>query len=170
MRDLNSIIIEGNLTRDPEFRETPKGTPVCMFSLASNRYYRTDEDTRQEVSFFNVETWSRVAESCNEYLKKGRGVRVVGRLKQDRWVNQEGQNCDRIKIVAEHVDFKPQFKKAQDRDAEEAAGAVEGAEDHTADQAEEDTAAVEVAASTLDTDEVAAAKVKKKDQDLLKAV
>jgi len=150
MRDLNSIIIEGNLTRDPEYRETPKGTPVCMLSLASNRYYKLNDETREEVSFFNIETWARVAESCNEYLKKGRGVRVVGRLKQDRWVNQEGQNCDRVKIVAEHVDFKPMFKKtSEDSEQKVPAGVSQDA----------------------DEDEVAAAKAEEgKDEDLLEAV
>lgn len=169
MRDMNSIILEGNLTRDPEYRETPKGTPVCMFSVASNRYYKVDDEPRQEVSFFNVETWARVAESCNEYLKKGRGVRVVGRLKQDRWVNQEGQNCDRIKIVAEHVDFKPLFKKTQDTGTEAA-----DAESANENQAEVAAESPDTAEAAKDADELAAARGKgkrrSKDDDLLEAV
>ncbi|HDQ13871.1 MAG TPA: single-stranded DNA-binding protein [Sediminispirochaeta sp.] len=112
MNNLNSIIIEGNLTRDPEYKETPKGTPVCQLSVASNRFYKVDDEQRKEVSFFIVETWAKLAETCREYLRKGRGVRVVGRLKQDRWTTQEGQNRERVKIVAEHVEFKPQFKKS----------------------------------------------------------
>ncbi|MFW5712349.1 MAG: single-stranded DNA-binding protein [bacterium] len=119
MNSLNSIIVEGNLTRDPEYRLTPKGTAVCMFSLASNRYYKVNEETQQETSFFNVETWAKLAESCNQYLNKGRGVRVIGRLKQDRWTNKEGQNREKIKIVAEHIDFKPQFKKFQEQEETE---------------------------------------------------
>ncbi len=169
MRDMNSIILEGNLTRDPEYRETPKGTPVCMFSVASNRYYKVDDEPRQEVSFFNVETWARVAESCNEYLKKGRGVRVVGRLKQDRWVNQEGKNCDRIKIVAEHVDFKPMFKKTQDAGTE--AADAESSDDRQAEIAAEAPGDEETGVAS---DELAAergkGKNKKKDEDLLEAV
>lgn len=111
MNSLNSILVEGNLTRDPELKKTPKGTSVCSFSVASNRYFRQDEETQKEVSFFNVETWAGLAETCMEHLNKGRGVRVVGRLKQDRWVDQDGKNHDKIKIVAEHVEFKPVFSK-----------------------------------------------------------
>jgi single-strand DNA-binding protein len=78
--------------------------------LASNRYFKQDEETQKEVSFFEVTTWARLAEVCGEYLKKGRGVRVVGRLKQDRWTNPEGQGRSKIQIVAEHVEFKPRLK------------------------------------------------------------
>jgi single-strand DNA-binding protein len=118
MNNLNSIIIEGNLTRDPELTNTPKGTPVCNFSVASNRFYKQDNERKKEVSFFNVETWARTAENCGEYLEKGRGVRVVGRLKQDRWLAKDGSNRERVKIVAEHVEFKPQFKQG-DKPSEE---------------------------------------------------
>jgi len=111
MNNLNSILIEGNLTRDPILSETPKGTSVCNFSLASNRFFKQEEELQKEVSFFDVESWARLAENCGEHLLKGRGVRVVGRLKQDRWQDKEGNPRSKIKIVAEHVEFKPQFKK-----------------------------------------------------------
>lgn len=119
MNNLNSIIIEGNLTRDPEYHNTPKGTPVCTFSVASNRYYKKNDEQQQEVSFISVETWAKIADSCNQYLHKGRGVRVVGRLKQDRWVGEDGKNRDRIKVVAEHVDFKPVFSKNGGKQSQE---------------------------------------------------
>jgi single-strand DNA-binding protein len=95
---------------DPELKYTQKGAAVCSFSLASNRYFKQDEETQKEVSYFDVSTWSRLAEVCGEYLKKGRGVRVVGRLKQDRWTSPEGQGRSKVSIVAEHVEFKPQLK------------------------------------------------------------
>ncbi|MCA1755424.1 MAG: single-stranded DNA-binding protein [Spirochaeta sp.] len=113
MNSLNSILVEGNLTRDPELRTTPKGTPVCSFSVASNRFFRQNEETQKEVSFFDVEVWSGLAERCGENLNKGRGVRVVGRLKQDRWTDGEGQNHTRVKIVGEHVEFRPVFSKSE---------------------------------------------------------
>ena len=91
MNSLNSILLEGNLTKDPQLSKTPKGTPVCTFSVASNRYYKQDDEGVNEVSFFDVEVWSRLAETCGEHLTKGRGVRVVGRLKQDRWEDPEGR-------------------------------------------------------------------------------
>ncbi len=124
MNNLNSILIEGNLTKDPKLSETPKGTPVCTFGLASNRYYKPkDGEPQTEVSFFDVEAWAKLGEVCSEYLVKGRGVRVVGRLKQDRWSDKEGNPVSRVKIVAEHIEFKPNFK-AKDGE-EELAGTEE---------------------------------------------
>ena len=131
MNSLNSIMVEGNLTRDPELSATPKGTAVCTFGLASNRYYKVDEEMQQEVSFFEVETWARLAERCGEQLEKGRGVRVVGRLKQDRWSDKEGNPRSKVKIVADHVEFRPPRKKQDENEA-------------TADEAVEDDAAAEV--------------------------
>jgi len=111
MNNLNSILIEGNMVREPLLRTTPKGTPVCTFSLASNRYFRQDSGMEKEVSFFEVETWAKLAEACNNLGKKGRGVRVVGRLKQDRWTGNDGKQRSKISIIAEHVEFRPELKK-----------------------------------------------------------
>ncbi len=111
MNNLNSILIEGNMVRDPTFRSTPKGTPVCTFAVASNRFLKQDNGTEKEVSFFDVETWSRLAENCGNLGHKGRGVRVVGRLKQDRWTGTDGKQHSKIKIIAEHVEFRPDFKR-----------------------------------------------------------
>ena len=119
MNSLNSILIEGNLTRDPELKSTPKGTPVCSFAVASNRFYKQDQEYQKEVSFFDVETWAKLAESCAEYLEKGRGVRVVGRLKQDRWQDQDGNPRSKVKIVAEHVEFKPVFTKNDEAETDD---------------------------------------------------
>jgi len=110
MNNLNSILLEGNLVRDPDLKTTSAGTPVCTFAVASNRWYKQDEQLEKEVSFFDVEAWSKLAQTCGETLKKGRGVRVVGRLKQDRWNDGEGKSHNRVKIVAEHVEFKPHMK------------------------------------------------------------
>ncbi|MDR1894577.1 MAG: single-stranded DNA-binding protein [Spirochaetales bacterium] len=105
MNNLNSVLLEGNLTRDPQLHETPKGTRVCNFGLAVNRYYRHDENTVKEVSFFEVESWTRLAEYASTQLKKGKSIRVVGYLKQDRWEDQEGHSHSKIKIVAEHLEL-----------------------------------------------------------------
>ena len=115
MNNLNSILIEGNLVRDPLYRATAKGTPLCTFSLASNRFYKQDSQLEKEVSFFDVETWARLAESCYNLGHKGRGVRVVGRLKQDRWTGSDGKPHSKITIVAEHVEFRPEFKKEAEK-------------------------------------------------------
>jgi single-strand DNA-binding protein len=68
----------------------------------------------KEVSFFDVETWSKLAENCYNLGHKGRGVRVVGRLKQDRWTGTDGKPRSRVTIVAEHVEFRPDFKKEEE--------------------------------------------------------
>lgn len=118
MNSLNSILVEGNLVRDPELRETSKGSSVCCFSIASNRFYKQDDDYEQETSFFEVESWAKLAETCAKTLQKGRGVRVVGRLKQDRWTGPDGKQYSKIKVVAEHIEFKPRFKGKPDGGAE----------------------------------------------------
>ena len=119
MNNLNSILLEGNLVRDPELSYTTKGTTVCKFSIAANRYFKQDDELQQEVSYFDITTWSRLAEVCNEYLSKGRGVRVVGRLKQDRWEDAEGKTRSKVHIIAEHVEFKPKFKGKQDDETDQ---------------------------------------------------
>jgi single-strand DNA-binding protein len=135
VNNLNSILIEGNLVKDPELSYTPKGTAVCKFTVACNRAFKQDDQLQKEVSFFDVSTWTRLAEVCAEYLKKGRGVRVVGRLKQDKWTDADGKPHSRIFIVAEHVEFKPQFKK-QDGDGKEekAEGEETGADEQTQEE------------------------------------
>ncbi|GHT63743.1 hypothetical protein FACS1894110_02100 [Spirochaetia bacterium] len=113
MNNLNSILIEGNLIRDPEYRETAKGTPVCNFSIASNRFFKQGEEIEKEVSFFDVESWSKLAQNVQNLGHKGRGVRVVGRLKQDRWTAPDGKSRSKVTIVAEHVEFRPDFKREE---------------------------------------------------------
>jgi single-strand DNA-binding protein len=111
MNDLNSVLIEGNLVSDAEMKSTAKGTPVCTFQVASNRYYKQDSGMEREVSFFTVETWAKLAESAGNLGRKGRGVRVVGRLKQERWNDRDGKAQSRVIIVAEHVEFRPEYQE-----------------------------------------------------------
>jgi len=132
MNSLNSILVEGNLVKDPNTKTLPSGSQVCDFTLATNRFYKNGEEGfEKEVSYFDIEAWSRLGTACSQNLKKGRGVRVVGRLKQDRWVDPEGKQKARVKIVAEHVEFKtikPEGKAAEEalpamaQEAEEVGG------------------------------------------------
>ena len=115
MNNLNSVLLEGNLCRDPELRYTPKGTPVCTLVLASNRSYKVEGERQEEVSFVETTTWGKLATVCAEHLAKGRGVRVVGRLKQDRWEDPEGNARAKVVIVAEQVEFQPRRAAAGDR-------------------------------------------------------
>jgi single-strand DNA-binding protein len=141
MNNLNSVLIEGNLVRDPLLRSTAKGTQVCTFALASNRSFKQDSGLEKEVGFFDVETWGRLAEACYSQGRKGRGVRVVGRLKQDRWNGTDGKAHSRIAIVAEHVEFRPEFRREPNDPASHtdtsakalAAAAVEGFPPETAE-------------------------------------
>jgi len=112
MNLLNSIIFEGTLTSDTTLITTPNGASVCNFILAATRYYNKTNDKRgEEITYIKCETWGKVAESCNDYLIKGRGVRVVGRIKQYRWDDEDRGHQSCIIIVAEHVEFKPMHKK-----------------------------------------------------------
>ncbi|MFP4363239.1 MAG: single-stranded DNA-binding protein [Spirochaetia bacterium] len=122
MNPMNSLVIEGNLVRDPMLRTTAKGTPVCNFTVATNRYYKKEDEMVKEVNFFDVEVWSKIAENCAKNLAKGLGVKIEGRLKQDRWVDDEGKPHNRTKIVGNHVELKMNFggkKKEEEREKEE---------------------------------------------------
>jgi single-strand DNA-binding protein len=97
------------MVRSPLIKASPKGTPVCNFSIASNRYYRQDSNLEKETGFFEIEAWGKLASACSSQGRKGRGVRVVGRLKQDRWTDSGGKNHTKISIVAEHVEYRPEY-------------------------------------------------------------
>jgi single-strand DNA-binding protein len=102
----NKVILMGNLTRDPELRYTPSGAPVCNFDLAVNRSYKTQAgEQRDEVCFITVVVWGKQAETCGEYLGKGRTVLVDGHLQQRSWETPEGQKRSKHEVVAERVQF-----------------------------------------------------------------
>ena len=132
MNNLNSVLLEGNMVRDPLIRSTSRGTNVCNFTIASNRFYRQDSNLEKEVGFFDVEAWGKLAVECSSLGRKGRGVRVVGRLKQDRWTGNDGKNHTRVAIVAEHMEYRPDLKKTSETASETAAMVAEvaGAGDH----------------------------------------
>ncbi len=123
MNNLNSIILEGNLVRDPELKMTQSGTNVCRMQIATNRYYRKGEEQVKEVMYLCVEAWANTALICQEYLGKGSWVRAVGRLRQDRWKNQEGQNRERYVLVAEHVEFRSPLRKQEEEGTPESVAA-----------------------------------------------
>ena len=127
MNQLNSLILEGNLVRDAVLSEPVPGFKKCSFSIGVNRFYKNknNEDV-DEVSFFDVEAYGNMAEYCEQKAKKGRGVRVVGRLKQDTWKDESGKTVSKIYVVAEHIEYKP-VKKTEEKAAEKAAGTEEKA-------------------------------------------
>src|SRR5580658_5622451 len=105
MANFNKVLLIGNLTRDPEVRYTPKGTAVGDLAIAINDSYKAQDGTIKEtVTYVDIEVWGRQAETCKQYLTKGRPVFIEGRLKLDQW-EQEGQKKSRMKVVAERVQF-----------------------------------------------------------------
>lgn len=105
---LNKVMLIGNLTRDPEMRYIPSGQGVVTFSLAVNRTYNSQSgEKKEEVSFIRVVVWGRLAEICNEYLKKGSPVFVEGRLQSRSWEGQDGQKRSTLEVVAQSVQFLP---------------------------------------------------------------
>lgn len=105
MPSYNRVLLMGHLTRDPEIRYTPGGMAVAAFGLAVNNRYKKDGEVKEEVSFFDVEAWGKTAENCAEYLSRGRPVFVDGRLKQDRWEDDNGNKRQKIKVVADRIVF-----------------------------------------------------------------
>jgi single-strand DNA-binding protein len=114
MNNLNSILIEGCLVRDPLFRTTTKGTALCTFSIATNRFYKQEGTMEKETSYFDVEAWTKLAEKSRTFGHKGRGVRVVGRLRQSRWTDTDGKTKTHVSIVAEHLEFRPESKRNEE--------------------------------------------------------
>lgn len=104
---LNKAMIYGNLTRDPEMRALPNGMNVTSFSLATNRVYNDRDGKRQEqTDYHNIVVFGRQAETVNQYLKKGSGAFVEGRLQTRSW-DKDGQKQYRTEIVADRVQFGP---------------------------------------------------------------
>ena len=105
MGNFNKVLLMGNLTRDPELRYTPSGSPVCEFGIATNRSYQTrDGEKRDETCFVDVTMWGRRGAVISEYFKKGDQIFIEGRLQYDTWETAEGRRS-KLKVVAENFEF-----------------------------------------------------------------
>jgi single-strand DNA-binding protein len=107
MVSYNKVILIGNLTKDPEIRYTPSGTPVANFRLAVNHKYKQGEDLKEEVCYIDVVVFGKQAENCGQYLNKGQSVIVDGRLQERRWETEDGQKRSKHEVVAQAVRFMP---------------------------------------------------------------
>ncbi len=109
MANLNKVMLIGNLTRDPELRYTPKGTAVADISLAINRVWNNEQNQKQEETIFvDVTLWGRQAELAQQYLTKGRGAYIEGRLQMDTWDDKEtGKKRSKLKVIGENLQFLP---------------------------------------------------------------
>ena len=107
MPSLNKVLLMGNLTRDPELRVTPKGTPICQFALAINRKFKMESgESREEVIYVDVEAWGKQGETIAKYVTKGRPLFVEGRLRLDQWEDKNTkEKRSRMKVVLEAFEF-----------------------------------------------------------------
>jgi len=107
MASYNRVVMVGNLTRDPEYKQLTSGQAVCRLGIASNRQFKNRQTGSmvQEVCYIDIDVWGAQAESCRQYLAKGRSVLVEGRLKLDSWDDQNGQKRSKHSIVADRIVF-----------------------------------------------------------------
>jgi single-strand DNA-binding protein len=112
MASLNHVILLGNLTRDPEVRYTPSGTPVATLGLAVNNRMKQGDEWKDDPCFIDVVVFGKQAESCGEYLSKGQPVLVEGRLRYRSWEGQDGQKRNKHEVSAFRVQFMPKSGRA----------------------------------------------------------
>ncbi len=106
--NLNKVFVLGNLTRDPELRQTPSGQAVCSFGIATNRFFTDSTGQKQkQVEFHNIVAWGRQAEIINQYLHKGSSILVEGRLQTRSWQDQQGAKHWKTEIIAEKIQLGP---------------------------------------------------------------
>ena len=116
MPEINYVIVAGNLTKDPIFRQTNNKTPVVNFSVASNRRYKDSCNQWQEdVCYIGIVAWNRLAESCKDRLKKGSAVLVDGEIQSRSWKTEEGHNRSIVEIKARRIQFLNKRVFAEDQ-------------------------------------------------------
>jgi single-strand DNA-binding protein len=109
--DVNSVTLMGNITRDLELRHTPNGTPVCSFSIATNRRYQQNDEWKEEVQFHNIVIWGQRAESFVQRAKKGTRVYIEGRLQTRSWDDQEGKKQYKTEVVVLRLILIDRYEK-----------------------------------------------------------
>lgn len=105
--NINRVIMTGNLTKDPELRETPGGTPVCTLRIASNTRRKNTQtgEWEDKPNYFDVKVWGVQGANCAQYLAKGRQVAIDGRLEWREWTAQDGSKRQAVEIIADSVQF-----------------------------------------------------------------
>ena len=111
--NVNKVLLIGNLTRDPEMRSLPSGQPVANFGIATNRVWRDKEGQKQQqADFHNIVAFGKLAETVNQYMKKGNMMYVEGRLTTRSWDAPDGTKKSRTEIIAETIQFGPRLFSA----------------------------------------------------------
>ena len=114
MPDINNVLIAGNLTSDPTFRKTNNGTSVANFYIASNRKYRDNSGIwRENVCYVGIVAWHKLADACNEVLKKGSSILVDGELQSRSWKNEDGSTRNVVEIRARRIQFLDRLAMAE---------------------------------------------------------
>lgn len=117
MPELNSVIVAGNLTKDPVFRQTSNNTPVVNFHVAANRRYKDSSNQWQEdVCYVGVVAWNKLADSCRDRLKKGSAVLIDGELQSRTFKTEDGKNRTIVEIKAKRIQFLNKFNKSDEGD------------------------------------------------------
>ena len=105
MASFNKVILIGNMTADPELKQTTNGTSVCSFSIAVNRRFSRADQGQQNVDFINIVTWRQSAEFVCRYFKKGNSILVCGQLQTRTWTDPQGQKRYATEVIADEVTF-----------------------------------------------------------------
>ena len=141
MPEINYVIVAGNLTKDPVFRQTTNQTPVVNFSIASNRKYKDSSNQWQEdVCYVGVVAWNKLAESCRDRLKKGSAVLVDGELQSRSWKTDDGHNRSIVEIKARRIQFLNKRLRSNENgtsDSEENDDNIVVSEDENSDYTED---------------------------------
>lgn len=109
---LNKTFIQGNLVKDPDYRETHKGQPVCSVRLASSRKFSSNGQIHEETTFVKVELYGKLATTARQFLSKGSGVIFEGRLKLNQWQSKDGKQQSELVIAAESMEFLPRSERS----------------------------------------------------------
>lgn len=109
---LNKTFIQGNLVKDPDYRETPKGQPVCSLRLASSRKFSSNGQIHEETVFVKVELYGKLATTARQFLSKGSAIIFVGRLKLNTWQSKDGKQQSELVIAAESMEFPPKSERS----------------------------------------------------------
>ena len=135
MPELNNVMVAGNLTKDPVFRETSNNTPVANFHIAANRRYKDSSNQWQEdVCYVGVVAWNKLADSCKDRLRKGSAVLVDGELQSRTFKTDDGKNRTIVEIKAKRIQFLNKFGKTSDEDFDVSETENEQTEDNSFDK------------------------------------
>lgn len=152
---INKAIIYGNLTRDPELKSLPSGAQVCEFGVATNRVWKDKNGVRQEsVDYHNIVVFGRQAELIKQYLYKGSGVFLEGRIQTRSWDAQDGTKKYRTEIVADRIQFGPKSPSTGSGQASSSKSSSEQSVSETKSQDKKESPAIEYPEEEINSEDI----------------